>query len=496
MVQNLSSRLARGSLWITASRGLVNALGFISTIVLARLLLPSDFGLVALGMTMLLILQSFTNLSLAQALVHHREPTRGHFDTAWTLNMLRGLLLGGLFSAVGPVVAAFYGDPRLANVIYAFGLSIFMSGLANPRRIMLQKELIFWQDFVLNVSQKMIGVIVGIAVALIYRSYWALIAGTLVGQLAQVVISYTVLPFRPRLTLKHARELWSFSVWLALSQMINTINWRFDQLLIGKFLGSTDLGYYTVGNNLAVMPTREATSPLTQTLFPAFSKFANEPGRLRHAYQRAQALVTAIALPLGVGMALIAEPLVLLAMGEKWLPATAVIEALAAIIAVQTIGSQVVPLGMSLGATRLLFVRDTQLFFVRLPLITAGMYLYGLQGVIYARVITGLVATLVNMLMIRRLIALPVRKQLGANLRCILAVLVMSAAVWAAQRMFAANHDMVRLLFEVATLIGIGAFTYGASSAALWMIGGRPAGPEREMLDLAGKARARFFNRG
>ena len=495
-MKNLSARLVRGSIWISAARGIVNALALLSTIVLARLLLPSDFGLVALGVTMLEILQSVTNLSLSAALVHHRDPTSDHFHTTWTLGALRGLVLGGLFAAAGPAAAAFYGDERLAGVMYALGCSVFLSGLANPRRIMLQKELIFWQDFVLNVSQKLIGVLVGIAVAVIWKSYWAIVAGTIAGQVAQVIISYTVLPFRPKLGFKHAKELWSFSIWLTLGQVISTINLRFDQLLIGKFLGNVNLGYYTVGSNLSAMPTREATLPLTQTLFPAFSQLASERDRLRAAYQRSQALVTAIALPLGVGMALIAEPLIRLAMGDKWLPATLVVELLAAIVAVQTIGSLVQPLGMSLGATRLLFVRETQMFCVRLPLIIAGMYFGGLPGVLLARVLTGLIGTMVNVILVRRLVALTVRAQLAANVRCIVAVIMMSVAVWVTRRLFSQGGDVWYLIMEIATLILVGALSYVASTFALWVLMKRPQGPEREIEKLMRDGIRIVFSRG
>lgn len=491
-MQNLTGRLARGSMWISASRGIVNLLGFLSTLVMARLLLPDDFGLVALGMTMFLIVQSITDLSLAQALVHHKDPTEAHFHTAWTLNTLRGAVLGGAFAAAGPLAGRFFDDPRMASVMYAFGAALFLAGLANPRRIMLQKQLIFWQDFMLQVSQKLIGVIVGVVVAIIFRSYWALIASIVAGQIAQVLISYTVLPFRPRPTLKYARDLWSFSVWLTLSQMINTINWRIDQLLIGKFLGRTDLGYYTMGNNLAVMPTRETTLPLTQTLFPAFSQLRGDPERLRRAYQRAQALVTAIALPLGVGMALVAEPLVLVAMGEKWLPATAVIQAMAVIIAIQTIGSQVAPLGMSLGATRTLFVRDTQLFCIRLPMIIAGMYLDGLQGVIWARVLAGLISTGVNLLMVRKLIELRVTEQLAANMRCIIAVVAMGAAVWAVGHAFSSSHELQHLIVQIVASVCVGAAAYIVTSFGLWLVAGKPSGPESEIMSMAGKLRGRL----
>ena len=116
------------------------------------------------------------------------------------------------------------------------------------------------------------------------------------------------------------REFFSFSAWLTAGQIVNTLNWRFDYLLIGKMLGGTALGYYSVGSNLAMMPTREATAPLTQTIYPGFSSIRDDPARLAAAYQRVQALVAAIALPAGIGVAVIADPLVRLTLGEKWAP--------------------------------------------------------------------------------------------------------------------------------------------------------------------------------
>jgi len=491
-LRNLSERLVRGSLWITASRGLVNFLGLVSTFVLARLLVPADFGLVALGTTMLAIVSAVTNLSLSQALVHHRNPTDDHFHAVWTMNAARGLLIGLMFSAAAIPAAHFYGDPRLQGVMHALGFSVFLSGLANPRRIMLQKDLVFWQDFVLNVSQKLIGVVVSVVIALIWRSYWALVLGTIAGQVANVLISYTVLPFRPRPVLKHLRELWSFSAWLTLSQVINTINARFDQLLIGKLLGRTDLGYYTVGSNLALLPTREATLPLTQTLFPAFSRLAEDPERLRKAYQRAQAMVTAIALPAGVGVALVARPIVELTMGEKWLPAVAVIQALASVFALQTLGTLSQPLGMALGRTRLLFTRDTQVFFIRLPIIIAGMYFYGLQGMILARVLTGTLTIGANLMIVRKLTGLGILQQLGANVRSLISIATMAAGVFVLRYEFHDSQTKLGLVGEVASAAALGAAIYFGTTMALWLLMRRPAGPETEFVRAFSIARSKF----
>src|SRR3954451_21590482 len=236
-MKNISGRLIKGSAWLSASRAIVNALSLLSTIFLARLLVPDDFGVVSLATTMLLIVQSVTELSLSMALVRHEAPTQSHFDAAWTLNALRGLVLGVVFAAAGTPVAGLYHDERLVGVMAALGASVFLGGLTNPRSIMLQRDLIFWQEFVLNVAQKLAGFLVSIAIAYYYRSYWALVIGTLAMQLTNVLVSYTILPYRPRVSFAHLKELMSFSIWLTGGQIVNTLNWRFDYLLIGRALG-------------------------------------------------------------------------------------------------------------------------------------------------------------------------------------------------------------------------------------------------------------------
>src|SRR5690606_5827125 len=191
--------------------------------------------------------------------------------------------------------------------------------------------------------------------------------GTLAYQVTSLVVSYTVLPFRPRITFRHFRDFFSFSAWLTAGQIVNVLNWRVEYLLIGKLLGAAPLGLYTVGNTLSTLPTREATAPLTQPIYAGLARVRADPARLTAAYQRAQALLAAVALPAGIGVAVIAEPLILLLMGEKWAPAIFIVQALASVFAFQTLGSLVQPLGMATGVTKLLFIRDSQMLVVRMP---------------------------------------------------------------------------------------------------------------------------------
>ncbi len=491
-MSSITGRLIKGSMWLSLSRAIVNGLATLNTFVLAWYLTPSDFGLVALATTMLLITTTVTDLSLAQALIHHNAPTESHFSAVWTLNTTRGLLLCLVFAGCAYPASVIYEDPRLTGVMIALSFSLLMTGMTNPRLITFQRQLIFWQDFVVSVSQKFAGFLAAVAIAMIYQSYWALVIGTLVSQATNVFVSYLVLPFRPRVTFKHMRELFSFTAWLTAGQIVNTLNWRFDYLLIGKVLDSAALGYYTVGSNLAWMPTREATAPLTQTTFPSFSTIRNDPTRLAAAYQRVQAFVAAIALPAGIGFALVADPVVRLALGEKWAPVIFIIQSLASVFALQTLGSLVQPLGMAKGETRMLFVRDTQMLFVRVPIILVAMILYGLPGVVVGRIFTGLLGALVNMILVQRLIGVTVPRQLAANGRALAGIAVMAAGVWFASESLPAATGKVDLALQLAIQVALGAVLYCGSTLLLWLLMKRPPGPETDVLKIIGKVLTRM----
>jgi PST family polysaccharide transporter len=486
---DVRSRLAKGSAWIAGARLTVNALALVSTLLLARLLAPEDFGLVAIATSILAIVSAATELSLGQALVQHRSPTMDHFHAVWTLQAGRSLLLAIGFAIASVPTAAAFGEPRLTGLMLALSIGIFVQGLGNPRWVMMTRDLVFWQQFMMQVGAKVVGLIVSISVAFLYRSYWALVWGSVAAQLTTVLLSYTVLPFLPRPRLKGARELFHFSVWLTLGQVINTVNWRADQLFIGGYLGRTALGYYTEGDNLSSMPTREVTSPLTQTLFPAFARIADAKHHLSQVYQKAQALVTAVALPAGVGTALIAHPLVLLVLGAKWQPAVMVIQILASVFAFQTLGSLSQPLAMASGHTKLLFWRDLQGFVIRLPTITIGMLLGGLPGVLYARALTGSIAIVLHMNVVRQVTGLSFVDQLRVNLRAITAVAAMAGAVSFIDAVATpAGVSKLALVERLAILMGAGALTYVGVTALLWRLAGRPEGPETELLTMARKA--------
>jgi PST family polysaccharide transporter len=483
-MQDVRTKLFKGTIWLAAARVVTNLLGLAGTIVLARLLIPADFGLVAIGTTLLTIINTVTSISMSEALIQLRNASTAHFHTAWTLNLSRAAIVAAILAAAAFPIADFYEEPRLAGVILMLSLTILLNGLENPRAIMLTRDLVFWQQFMLQVSAKLVALIVSVLLAIVYQTYWALVLGAVCGQAVGVLVSYTVLPFLPRPSFHHAKDLFSFSLWLTLSQIVRTINFNMDQLLIGKLLGKAELGYYTVGNNLAVIPSREATAPLTMTLFPAFSRVAHQRDRLAAAYQSAQSLVTAIAFPVGVGVALIADPLVRLTMGEKWLPSVLLIQVLAAVFGFQTLVTLSQPLAMAAGQTRFVFRRDVQALCFRVPLILLGLYLGGLPGLVYARAVTGTTGLVFGAQVVTRITGLSFIEQMKPNIRALVSSGVMAVVVSGFSLMLPTSLDPLENGWKLAAYILVGATAYISTTLGLWVLMQRPKGPETEVGNI------------
>lgn len=475
----MRKRLAVGSIWTAGVRAAVSLMGLISTVILARLLTPEDFGLVAIAAVIFAIIGAFSQLSLAEALIQHASPKRAHYDSAWTMGVLRGLGVAVILAVIGAGFAAF-GDPRIAFVMLAFGFTALITGVQNPKIVEFRRRLSFHQELLIQLAEKLAGLIAAVTIALIYQSFWAIVIGALASQLVSMVLSYVLIPYLPRVSLHEWRSLLSFSGWIALGSGVREVNWRADQLLVGALLGTPMLGQYNVGGRLASLPVQESIAPLVHVLFPAFAKLQDDPDRLRDAFLRAQRLLAMIAVPVGVGFALVAEPLVAFILGPEWAAAGLVIQVLSAVFAIQALATPFMPMAMGLGRTRLIFVRDLINLVVRYPIIIIGLFWGGLVGLLAARCITGTFILLLDLILSRRLIGVTILGQVFASWRAGVAAGLMALAVWGMQ--LSGIHAAT--LTHLAILIGTGATTYLIATLALWLLSGKPSGPEREVVDM------------
>lgn len=483
-MESVRAKLVLGASWLAIARFASNMFSLASILVLARILAPADFGLVAIATTIMAITSAVTELALAQALIYQNDITDKHFDTAWTLNTVRGLLVGAAFIIAGFPVSIIFDDARLITIMMMLGLSLSINGLSSPRMVVFARRLSFSQEVRLLFLSRLIGFCAAMFVAYAYQSYWAIVANILVTQTTSTIFSYVIAPYKPRFGLTHAKSIWSFSIWMTLSSTVSTINWKLDNLLVGGFLGQAALGYYTIGDRLAQMPTQELTSPIANAMFPALSRMRDERIRVIQGYRRIQTLLTAIALPAAIGFAILSDLIVLIAVGEKWLPAVQVVQILAIVFGLQSLSSSVNPLARAHGKTRELFWRDILIFFVRVPIVLVGIWFGGLIGLLYGRVISGTIGIFINLVLVKMIIQVSVREQIIANWRSIVSAIVMAVLVFFLKGHLIINHFAQHHVAVLIICTFAGVTFYSSMMYVLWVVSGKNIGPETEIFQL------------
>ncbi len=493
----MKAQLFRGALWIGATRLAVNAIGLVSTIVLARLLVPEDFGLVAIASACALVISTISEMSLTNALVQHEDPQPAHYDTAFTLNLLRGALLALAIALAGWPLSVMFGDVRLFYLMTGFAAGNMISCIANPRLAILERALEFRQWIILSGGEKLAGFLVAALVAYVFRSYWALAAGAITSQMMRTAASYAVIRYRPRLSLRHYRELLSFSVWLMFAQLVQAVSYRADPVVFGAFLPTQEVGHFSLGSRVSSLVVNEVLQPISYVLFPAFSRMRKEPGRLRAAYLRAQGLLCLVAMPVGWGLAATAEPLVRIVLGNGWLPAVPVIQFLAVTAAFQRT-NELYALAMATGRTDALFRRDLRGLCIRVPLVVGGLALGpaaglgSLVGALAGHLLSSCINSVLNMQAVSRLCAISMRDQLSLVWRPAIAAAGMALIVSALAEAVPEDAVFVTRAVSLALSTATGIAVYGLILAGVWLLAGRPRGAEAEVIQLTCDRLRRF----
>lgn len=473
--------LFSGTLWVVAARWGIRAIGMISTIMLARLLTPADFGIVALAMLVVGLIEIFNETGLVIYIIRHPDPLRRHFDTVFTLQLMIGAALSLAIVAAAPFGAAFFRTPAIEPVIQCLALRSLLWGLENPGIIWFRRDMAFHKDFQFMVVNKLMSFVITLAAALVLRNYWALVIGIVAGGAVSTLQSYRMHPYRPRLSLAEARHAWSFSAWMLLVHMLEFANTRIDEIIIGRARSTAEMGYYSVGSDIAATPVQELVYPMTRVWVPAFARLAHDPVALEQTYRWVISAVGILALSVGVGLALVARDFTYLVLGPNWLPAVPVMQilALAAAMAAMTI-----PLGSVLGATgdprvvlSLAVVRTLLLVVTMVP---AAIW-YGLAEVAMGRAAATAIALVVSFTVFERVAGLKLFTLARGLVRPLLAALTMAAAVLVVQ-----HEVMPWPALRLAMSVAVGSATFGVALLTLWALAGRPDSVERDALRWVG----------
>ena len=293
-------------------------IGLVSMIILARLLVPADFGIIVMASVVVGLIDVLLDLGVSTALIHNNEASRDDYDTAWTIRLIQSALAGIVIFFSAPFVADYYNNPLVIDVLYVMALSVVVAGFENIGVVTFQKNMEFGKDFKFFFYKRISGFVVTLIAAFILQSYWAMVIGAFAVRVVGVILSYQMHPHRPRLKLSRFKNIWSFSKWVLLRNVGAYLDSQFDKVLLGNRVDASTLGSYSVAHDVAAMPTTELLAPLGRVLFPAFVQKRDDPKMFANSITTAIGIQALVAVPACVGLALVAEDAVSILLGPNW----------------------------------------------------------------------------------------------------------------------------------------------------------------------------------
>lgn len=468
----------QGAVLSIAMRWTDRLIGLASTLILARILTPEDFGIITMASLVIGLLGVLLDLGVNVALIQNPQVTQAHYDTAWTLRLLQSSVTAALVFVGAPLAGDYFGDGRVVPVMQVLSASIVIAGLENIGVVQFQKYMQFGLDFRFMFLKRIASFAATISAAVLMQSYWALVVGTIVGRVVGTAISYRMHAMRPRPSLEAFRDIFAVSQWMLVRSAGQYLDNSLHKMIVGRRSDSAVLGGYTLADEISAMPSTELLAPINRALFPAFVAAQENLTELKRLFLLAQGVQTLVGIPAGVGLALVAHEAVALLLGEKWLPAVPFVQILALVGAIQAIttsgGYVLITLGR-VGSVAVIAWAQIGLFilgaFVVVPQANAEM----LAVIRLASVAIGL--SVVFWLLLRNLTNLSMFDIARTIARPLIAATAMAAVLHQLDQVL-----VMGLVPLLVTKIIAGVCTYAVVVLVLWTAQGRPEGAESYAL--------------
>lgn len=484
---SIQRAIVRGTAWLVAARWLVRGIGFVSTIVLARLLVPADFGLVALAMMLTGLIGVLGETGLMYYLIRETNPERSHFDTVWTLQTLFGAALMVAVLVLAPLFQHWTDKPDLALTMQLLSVTLLLQGAHNPGVVWFRKNMEFGRDFLTILFPKIAGFVTTLSLAYAWRSHWALICGILASNVMFFAQSYVMHPFRPRISLARVRDVWSFSIWSLVHAIFEYLAEQIDTLILGRFKSSRAVGLYHVAYDVAGSPLVELSQPLSRVLMPAYVKIQDDAAELARVFNRVFSGLALLAFAIGAGAALVAEDAVLVILGPQWAESAPLMQILAPSCGAFALIFPLYTFLISMGRPKLAaYITIAQVILLAAVLTPLAMY-YDLREVAMGRLAVVSLLLVGSLAIFARVAHLSAGAIFASLWRPALAALVMAAAVTCVEVATSDWLPALRLIASIAT----GASAFIATVLAAWALVGRPETIERDLLAIAWRAAGR-----
>ncbi len=465
---SLKSKVIRSGFWVGLSTSLLSFLSIGRNIILARLLAPEIFGLMAICLIVIRGVELFTETGFGAALIHRQDQFDEAKETAFTLMVIRGFVLALIVFSISTFVATYYERTELSNPIKAIALVLLFKGFQNINLITQEKNLDFKKLTFLRQATTILDFSIVVILAYFLRSVWALILGQVIVSIIGTVLSYVFIPGRIKFHFdkKIAKSLFAYGKYITGLTIVLFTASGIDNAFIGKILGMEMLGYYVIAYSLANLPATHISKVASRVMFPAYSKLQNNFPALREAYLAVVKLLSTLTIPAAVGLAILAPEIIGLIYGEKWLPAVGSLQILCLFGGCRSILAINGYLYNAVGKPYISFYLGT----FRLLLILIGIYpltkAYGLIGASLSVTVPVILQLILSTIIISNVLKLQpyeIIKILASSLACtaIMGIIVISIKYKVAIDNLFALFSMIVLAMMIHALVN---FNYIKSS--------------------------------
>jgi O-antigen/teichoic acid export membrane protein len=321
----------KGVGWMTAFRGSTRALAIIKIAILARLLSPSQFGVYGIALLVLGFLEVLTETGINIFLIQEKDDTQKYLDSAWFVSIIRGLLVSAIILASIPLVILFFHTPQVKPLLYIVAGVALVRGFINPMEVSFQKNLQFMKEFLLQGGLFFIDTLVAITVCLATRSEMSMVIGMLTAAIVEVILSFLIFKDRPKFSFDKEKflKVMNRGKWITGTAIFTYAFQNIDNIIVGKFLGITPLGFYQQAYSISTLPVTEIAQIFNKVTFPVFVRLSDERARLRKAFFKTIGVILLIVSFFGFAILIFSKPLILIFLGSKWLTIEPVLKVLA-----------------------------------------------------------------------------------------------------------------------------------------------------------------------
>ncbi len=424
--KHIKKATVQGAAWNSATYIGSKLMVFITTIILARLLTPEDFGLLALGMILINYLDTVDGLGIADALIYRQSEQEHAYNVAFVINILVGTVITIVGILVAPLVAQFFNEPRVTGILQVLVLSYLISGIGSLIASRFRKELDFRSKFVVSVGKAVVKGGVSIILALTGFGVWSLVWGQLAGTITATGLNWIRSGWMPKIVFDFdiARSLFGYGWQMILVDIFGMIYKNVDYIIVGYLIGATQLGFYTMGYRLPEMIIMNLCNVFGQTLFPVYSKLQNNINELRIGFIKSLQYLSLLTIPAGLLMFVIAPDFVKVFYSEKWAATIPIVQALSIYAAIYSLSHNAGDVYKATGRPAIL----NQIGVVKLIITIPALWIAAPYGILYvaiAQIGTTTILTVLSLAIAKKIIGFNWVELLQAIRPAIVSALIM-----------------------------------------------------------------------